>query len=273
MLNPYFQCKENRNKRLFAREERPLVRQHLPVRHHAGVYSGDLRVLGLHDPFRVRFDTVNSEADANLGVSLMRQDGNNQYDLHDDPLCHCLNVRKFQNGQETLLARAADYGMTPGEWVDMAFRVRDGKLLWYINGQPAAAVEDGTFASGMVMLCGCNVTMALDDVRVGRPGSLVITGDEDPAELATDPPETEPETAPETQPDEETDIKDIPDNTEAVSDVPGTAEVPAASDTEPETSPARGCSSHLRSIAGRCILLAMTAAGLWVKTVRRGKCA
>ncbi|MCQ2429132.1 MAG: glycosyl hydrolase family 28 protein [Clostridia bacterium] len=221
--------------------------------------------------FRVRFDAVNSDVDANLGVSLMRQDGNNQYDLHYDPLRHCLNVRKFQNGQETLLTRVTDYDMTPGEWVDMAFRVRDGKILWYVNGQPAAVVEDSTFASGMVMLCGYNVSMALDDVRVGRPGSLVITGDEDPAELATDPPETEPETAPETQPDEETDSKDTSGNTEPVSDAPATADVPAASDTEPGIAPARGCSSHLSTIAGLCVLLAMTAAALWIAAGRKGK--
>ncbi len=177
--------------------------------------------------FRVRYDICHSDVDANLGISLLRgAGGNDQYDLHYNPIHHKLNVNLYRGGSATSLVSENGFDLPVGEWVDMALRVQNGKCLWYMNGEKLVEFEIKGVTKGQILLAAYNIGCAFDDVVIAKAGTTVITGDE---EL---PPETEPETTPEPEPDtapgEETGVDTLP--------VPGTdAESGTSADTAPET--------------------------------------
>lgn len=220
--------------------------------------------------FRMRYDSVNSEVDANIGVSLRRLDSNNQYDIHYDPLRHVLRVREYKGGQLTDLCRIDDFDLPAGEWVDMAFRVEKDTGLWYINGEEIATFPMTGVRTGRIALVAYNVSCAYDDVVVAPIGTTLITGNEElPTEIDTDP-ATVPVTEPTTEPHQDTEPATEP-TTEAGTATEsgnGTEATPSAT---AKTDPDSGCGSALSAV-WPVLLLALTVGGiLLIGKHRRGK--
>ncbi len=238
--------------------------------------------------FRARYDACLSDIDANLGISLLRgSGGNDQYDLHYNPIHHQLNVRRYQNGSPTTLDSKTGFDLPVGEWVDMALRVQDGRCLWYMNGEKLTEFEVKGVTRGQIMLAAYNIGCAFDDVVIAEVGTTVITGDEnipeetkpeetkpeetDPAETQpaeTQPAETQPaETDPsETQPAESQPVETNPTDT-APADMPSEPSADSAPDRTPSTekpSEAKGCGSLISGRAGALLL-----GGGWLLLRRR----
>ncbi len=226
--------------------------------------------------FRVRFDACLSDVDANLGISLLRgAGGNDQYDLHYNPLHHKLNINRYVGGSATSLYSKSNFDMPVGEWVDMALRVQDGVGLWYMNGEKLAEFEIKTVTRGQILLAAYNIGCAFDDVVIARVGTTVVTGDEEfPPETEPDTtPDTDPDTTPDTDPDTtpDTDSDTTPDTadetlpeTSADSRPETSPEAESASETAPPTNDGKGCGSL---VGGTCFLAATVGGALL--TLRR----
>lgn len=219
--------------------------------------------------FRTRYDSVNSEIDANLGVSLRRLDSNDQYDIHYDPLRHVLRVREYKNGQLTELCRIDDFDLPVGEWIDMAFRVEKDSGLWYINGEEIATFPMTGVSVGKIALVTYNVSCAYDDVVVAPVGTTRITGNEElPTESDTDP-ATEPTTELTTEPDQDTEPMTEPTTEADTATESGNGTEATPSETA-KTDPDSGCGSALSAV-WPVLLLALTVCGvLLIGRRRRG---
>ena len=202
--------------------------------------------------YRMRYDAVNSDNDANIGVSLRRSDGNNQYDIHYNPLLHVLNVNEYVNGQPRNLFQKLDFDLEPGQWIDMAFRVQDDTCIWFMNGEEIAKFPMDSVHTGIIALVAFNVSCAYDDVVVAKAGTTVIVGDEQiPTDTETDtetePTVTEPVTETNPQTEQNTDTPTDP-ATSGTAEQDPTVSVTDTGENASQTTPQktdRGCHSSL----------------------------
>ena len=217
--------------------------------------------------FRLRFDAVNADIDANIGVSLRRADSNNQIDIHYNPLHHFLLMREYKNGQPTTLSQINNIDLPAGEWVDMAFRLQGNTCIWYMNGEKLADFTVNVSAPGVIALVAYNASCVYDDVVVAPVGTTLITGEE---ELPT-----EGETEPETEPDQDTEPVTEP-ATEPATEPVTEADTPTESDSSSEATPSEtakadsdsGCGSALSAV-WPVLLLVLTVGGILLIGKRR----
>lgn len=206
--------------------------------------------------FRLKYNGKASDIDANVGVSLRRSvDGNDQYDIHYDPINHVLIVREYKGGQGTIINQTSNYDLPVGEWVDVAFRFEGNKGLWYINGEKIAEFDIGGVSMGFVGLVAYNTSCEFDDVIVAKVGTTSITGDE---VFPVDPPEDDPTDKP--SDDEET---TTPPEDETTSEEGSTATIEEPTETETNTEAnttateeKKGCGSSLSLAAASMAALA-----------------
>ncbi len=186
--------------------------------------------------FRFRYDACLSDVDANLGISLLRGNGgNDQYDLHYNPLEHELVVRRYQNGKARDVFRQSGFDLPAGEWGEMAVRVQNGKGVWYLNGELLAEFDVRNVTSGQIALAAYNITCAFDDVQIAPAGTMELSDDDVSTETETDP-ETNPETTPETDPVPPSDTTGETEST----DTDGTTECTSEGETDAATEPTAG---------------------------------
>ena len=226
--------------------------------------------------FRIRYDACLSDVDANLGISLLRGNGgNDQYDLHYNPITHTLVIRRYQNGSAGTILNKTGFDLPAGEWGSMSLRVQNGKCIWYLNGELLAEFEVKDVTTGMIALAAYNVGCAFDDVQIARAGTTKIVGDEIVPETE---PESKPETEPETHSESNTEaITSSGSDTEAPTDP--VTELPTTGATDKGTTPSstpsteaphagKGCQSALP--VGALALAAPIGAALTLRRKRKG---
>ncbi len=218
--------------------------------------TGSYEDFDLH--LRVRYDDCMSDVDANFGITFRYVDDSNAYNVNYNPLYHYLQARIFQSGAQNEITRMADFDMTPGEWVDVALRVQDGKALLYWGGEKVLEFDAAEFAGARIAIVAYNINCAVDDVQVAKAGTTRITGDE----IIETEPVTEPETNPVTEP-----VTDPSTETEPVTNPDTNPETDPATDPKAETDPetmldsGKGCASDLHAgfllalLAGVAVLL------------------
>ena len=125
--------------------------------------------------FDVRLDSVNSEIDANFGVSLRR--GNDQYDIHYKPISRVVNIRRVEGGSSKILF-SEPYTMENGCWYQVKVVIEGGKLELYIDDVLTASVlDEDPLPEGEAFICTFNNSIACDNIKFARIGGGI---DEDP---------------------------------------------------------------------------------------------
>lgn len=128
--------------------------------------------------FDVRLDSVNSEIDANFGVSLRRgNEGNDQYDIHYKPISRVVNIRRVEGGSSKILF-SEPYTMENGCWYQVKVVIEGGKLELYIDDVLTASVlDEDPLPEGEAFICTFNNSIACDNIKFARIGGGI---DEDP---------------------------------------------------------------------------------------------
>ncbi len=128
--------------------------------------------------FSVMLNSVNSTRDANFGFSLRRNNGgNDQYDIHYNPISRVLNIRRFEGGNPKVLF-SEPYTMESGCWYQVKVIIEGGKLELYIDDVLTASVLDADpLPEGEAFICTFNNSIACDNVKFARIGGGI---DEDP---------------------------------------------------------------------------------------------
>ena len=125
--------------------------------------------------FDVRLDSVNSEIDANFGVSLRR--GNDQYDIHYKPISRVVNIRRVEGGSSKILF-SEPYTMENGCWYQVKVVIEGGKPELYIDDVLTASVlDEDPLPEGEAFICTFNNSIACDNIKFARIGGGI---DEDP---------------------------------------------------------------------------------------------
>ncbi len=128
--------------------------------------------------FDVRLDSVNSEVDANFGVSLRRgNEGNDQFDVAYQPLAKLLRIRLYEGGTPSDLA-TAEFEMETGKWYNMGIRLKGNQIEWYINGTLTVSAESDALDSGTFLIATYNAAVSLDNVKIAKVDYLNMANGE-----------------------------------------------------------------------------------------------
>lgn len=169
--------------------------------------------------YRVRLDSVNSDVDANFGVSLRRANGgNDQLDVAYQAVSKRLRVISYKGGAPTTLG-IKDCTLETDKWVLMGFRLQGTKLQWYVDGELMMEVEDNVHTEGTMLFAAYNANISIDDIIITSPGGIDMVAGKALVEKPTPSPTSTP----------------APATPEVTESAPNETQAPTAGNTAPAT--------------------------------------
>ncbi|MGI6529796.1 MAG: glycosyl hydrolase family 28 protein [Clostridia bacterium] len=119
----------------------------------------------------IMLNSVNSKIDANFGFSLRRNNGgNDQYDIHYNPITKTINIRRYENGSQTTLY-SKSFAMKTDEWYSLKVIIEGGKIDLFINNELLKSViDESPLPEGEAFICTYNSAISIDDIKFAKIG-------------------------------------------------------------------------------------------------------